>query len=143
MTKFKTSGVALFGVVATAVVVLVTMYSAGPRIDPSKVVSLDDLKPMALTCLEYRDSDRHGWPSARKEVADIRFLQDRDVHVAFQPGEDGKYLALVGLMDSLRIRTLYEEAQQSGIAVPQSPFTSPWKNESLADVRQCNCNFQP
>ena len=115
-------------IIAAIVVMFCVIWRGnGPQIDPSKVCTLNDLSPMALNCLTYYESDYRGWPYSRGERAYIRFLQDHDCRIAFQPDEDGKHFALVGLMDSLKIRKLYEEAKTSGIEVPKSPFTSSMK----------------
>lgn len=117
----------LLTIAAIAAVFYVVWRGSGPQIDPLQVCTLNDLTPMALNCLTYYESDDRGWPYSRSERAYIRFLQDHDCRIAFQTDDDGKHFALVGLMDSLKIRKLYEEAKASGIEVPKSPFTTSMK----------------
>jgi hypothetical protein len=111
-----------------AIVLVVTFYfvsrGSGPQVDPSKVVTLDDLAPIAMNCLLYRDCDYRGWPYSRRERTYVRFLQDHDCRIAFEPLGDGEYSAVVGVRDSLKIRKLYEDAKKRGVEVPKAPFSS-------------------
>jgi hypothetical protein len=104
-----------------AVLVVVVFYfvwsGSGPQIDPSKVVTLDDLAPIAMNCLLYHDCDYRGWPYSRRERTYVRFLQDHDCRVAFEPLEDGVHTVVVGVIDSLKIRKLHEDAK---IAISKS-----------------------
>jgi hypothetical protein len=110
--------------VLLAVFIYFVWRGSGPEIDPTKVITLDDMAPIAMHCLLYRDCDYRGWPNSRRERAYIRFLQDHDCRIAFEQLEDGKRSAVVGLFDSLKIRKLNEDAQKSGIEVPKPPHLS-------------------
>ncbi len=114
------------GLVLVAVVAIYALIwlTSGPQIDPTKVVKLDDLLPIALNCLIYDDPDPRGWPSSPSERQYIRFLQDHDCRLAFEPGERGQHFAVIGLVDSTRIRGLYDDAKASGIAVPKAALSS-------------------
>ncbi len=105
-----------------AVVVLVP---DGPEIDPSRVVTLEGMAPpITMTCLIYRTPDHRGWPIHRDERAYIRFMQDKGVRFVFIPDDDTRdYFALINIIDSLRIRNLYDEAKDAGVKVPNAPLT--------------------
>ena len=105
------------------VVVICVYVYGGPQIDPTKVVTLDDLLHMAMPCLHYGFADHRGWPIWRDERTYIRYLQDNGVRVAFIRSDDGSYYStLIGFIDSIRIRQLHQQAKEAGLNVPTSAF---------------------
>jgi hypothetical protein len=113
---------------AVLIVCAAIQYIREPRIDPQRVTKLDDMPLGSMSCLIFYDPDPRGWPSARNERRYIRYLQDHGISVAFMSAEGRSHWALVGLLDSMKIRQLYEDAKASGIAVPNRVLSSSIEN---------------
>lgn len=124
MQRRLRSWLTILGAAGLAALVTLTLIPSGPQIDPQRVVKANDYALFRMTILTYRRADFRGWPVARRERAYLRHLQDRGVRLAFVEAGDGLHHALVGPIDSLRIKWLYDSAREAGLSVPSHPAGS-------------------